>query len=272
MNFNAVLWAFNQSPDKPIQKYLLLTLAHRVDDKNQCFPSISRLIRDTGMGRRTIQEHLRELLAQGLINITERIGSSNIYTLINKSKKSADADNATPFSQRSRKKSAHPPCDMRIQNKSLKTSLSKEKSDVKKIIPPVDDLPPEMKKAYDWAKKEPFWSPKIEKIVNFIRFYTLGDLKNQYLHFLTKKQTRFTNQSRGRSSQSVRPAKKITTRELWERLGFKSEKDYHDDIGRKAMEKLESFTSASDSSKPSVLEIKINKLRLKQTLQRSFKA
>ncbi|MCK5898910.1 MAG: hypothetical protein KAG06_07550, partial [Methylococcales bacterium] len=57
---------------------------------------------------------------------------------------------------------------------------------------------------------------------------------------------------------------KITTRELWKRLGFKSEKDYHDDVGRKAMEKLESVASASDSSKPSVLEIKINKLRVKQ--------
>ena len=271
MSFNAVLWAFNQSPNKPIQKYLLLTLARRANDKNQCFPSISRLILDTGMGRRTIQEHLRELLAQGLINITERIGSSNIYTLINKSKKSAGASNEKPFSQHSRKKSAHPPCDIRIQNKSLKTSLSK-KDNAKKITPPVDNLTPEMKKAYDWAKKEPFWSPKIEKIVNFIRFYTLGDLKNQYLHFLNKKQTRFTNQSRGRSSQSVRPAKKIKTKQSWERLGFQSEKDYHDDTGRKAMEKLESFASAFDSSKPSVLEIKINKLRLKQTLQRSFKA
>ena len=64
--------------------YYLLALAYRADANNQCYPSISCLIRDTGMGRRTIQEHLRELLAQDFINITERIGSSNLYTLINK--------------------------------------------------------------------------------------------------------------------------------------------------------------------------------------------
>ncbi|MCK4493859.1 MAG: hypothetical protein KAU26_07365 [Methylococcales bacterium] len=49
------------------------------------------------MGRRTIQEHLRELLAQNFINITERIGSSNLYTLINKCEDEVEADNPVLF-------------------------------------------------------------------------------------------------------------------------------------------------------------------------------
>ena len=51
----------------------------------------------------------------------------------------------------------------------------------------MDNFTHEMKAAYDWAKKEPFWSPRIEKISNFICFYTTGDLKDQYLNILNKK-------------------------------------------------------------------------------------
>ena len=268
MSFDAMKWAFNQSPNKPPHKHLLLILAYRADANNQCYPSISCLIRDTGMGRRTIQEHLRELLAQGFIKIIERIGSSNIYTLmINASEKSEETDNPALLSQHSSEKTADLPCETCIQNKSLKTSLSKEKNKDAKTAPyidAVDDLSPAMKAAHDWAKKEPFWSPKIAKIVNFIRFYTTGDLKNQYLNFLSKKQTRSTPQSYSRSSGSVRPIKKIKTTELWERWGFKSEKDYQDDVGRKAMEKMKALMPASKSDKPCIWEEKINRIRMKQ--------
>ena len=74
------------------------------------------------MGRRTIQEHLRELLAQGLINITERIGSSNIYTLrINADAEAGDVK-ANPFFQQPSKKIAPRSCETRIQNQSIKPS------------------------------------------------------------------------------------------------------------------------------------------------------
>ncbi len=275
MSFNTMAWAFNQSPNKSPQKHLLLALAYRADANNQCYPSISCLIRDTGMGRRTIQEHLRELLAQNFINITERIGSSNLYTLINKCEDETEADNPEPFSQHSSEKTADLPCETCIQNKSLKTSLSKEKNENGKIRTPidtVDDLNPEMKAAHDWAKKEPFWSPKIAKIVNFIRFYTLGDLKNQYLNFLNKKQTRPSYKPYRQSSGSVRPTKKIKSKELWERWGFKSEKDYQDDIGRKAMEKMKALMPESKSDKPSIWEEKVNRIRMKQKLKREKEA
>ncbi len=78
-----------------------MALAYRADANNQCYPSISCLIRDTGMGRRTIQEHLLELLAQDFINITKRIGSSNLYTLIYKCEDETEADNPELFSQHS---------------------------------------------------------------------------------------------------------------------------------------------------------------------------
>jgi DNA-binding transcriptional ArsR family regulator len=246
MSFNATTWAFNQSPDKAIQKYLLLILAHRADNKYQCYPSISCLIKDTGMGRRTIQEHLRSLLKQGFISIIERTGSSNLYTLIIKG---ADDEKSTPFFQQSSKKTAPHSCEKRIQNKSInKYSLSKEKENKAKKMPPadppsMDNFNPEMKKAYDWAKKEPFWSSRIEKIVNFIRFYTEGDLKNQYLNFLRKQKNKFAYQSRQyktqyKTSAPPPPAKKIRPKELWERDGFKSKKDYDDYMAKKTMDRL----------------------------------
>jgi hypothetical protein len=268
MSFKATAWAFDQSPNKPPQKHLLFTLAHRADDKYQCYPSISCLIKDTGMGRRTIQEHLRELLAQGFINITERIGSSNIYTL---SIKGADEGKLKFSFQQYHKKTTDPQCETRIQKQSINNSLSMHEENKTQKIPPVNDFTPEMKKAYDWAKKEPFWSPKIEKIVNFIRFYTLGDLKNQYLNFLRKKQTRLTTQYRQyKTSSAIPPAKKIKTKDVWERQGFQSEKDYQGFLGKQAIDKLRKISPEAfdPTRKQSPFELKINKMCLKQKMKR----
>ncbi len=184
MSFKAINWAFKQSPNKPIQKYLLIILAYRVDDNYQCYPSISCIVKDTGMGRRTIQTHLRDLLDQGFIKISGRVSSSNVYTLCTDNAETT-GDKESSFFQLGSKKTAPPPCEPRIQNKSINLSfLSTKKSTT---IPPLDNFTAEMKAAYNWAKTEPFWSPKIEKISNFIRYYTTGDLKNQYLNILNKK-------------------------------------------------------------------------------------
>lgn len=57
---------------KPLDKYLLMTLANYADADGSCFPSQSRLADDTGLSERSVRSHLDALEEQGLIVRTAR--------------------------------------------------------------------------------------------------------------------------------------------------------------------------------------------------------
>ena len=52
-------------------KLVMFTLASRVNDYNECWPSVASLADDTGLSRRAIFNALRELTDQGLIERTD---------------------------------------------------------------------------------------------------------------------------------------------------------------------------------------------------------
>uniref|UniRef100_A0A6V7KHM7 Helix-turn-helix domain-containing protein n=1 Tax=Bracon brevicornis TaxID=1563983 RepID=A0A6V7KHM7_9HYME len=57
------------------QKLLLLSLADRADEQHCCYPSIQRLVSDTGLERKTIGKGINQMLEEGLIHDTgERKG------------------------------------------------------------------------------------------------------------------------------------------------------------------------------------------------------
>ena len=56
-------------------KLLMLSLADRADEGHCCFPSIQRLVKDTGMDRKTIGKWIAQMIEDGLISDTgERKG------------------------------------------------------------------------------------------------------------------------------------------------------------------------------------------------------
>ncbi|MGL9721391.1 helix-turn-helix domain-containing protein [Symbiopectobacterium sp.] len=57
------------------QKLLLLSLADRADEQHCCYPSIQRLVSDTGLERKTIGKGINQMIDEGLISDTgERKG------------------------------------------------------------------------------------------------------------------------------------------------------------------------------------------------------
>lgn len=64
----------------PILKLVFLSLCHRASDKTgACWPSISVLSKDTGVGVRTVYRKLNELKKMGLVAIESRAGRSSVY-------------------------------------------------------------------------------------------------------------------------------------------------------------------------------------------------
>ncbi|MGR9087306.1 MAG: helix-turn-helix domain-containing protein [Gammaproteobacteria bacterium] len=81
MSVDATRWAWQQTV-KPTQKLILLSLADRADEHFVCYPSIQRIIRDTGFDRKTVIRALQALEADGLIETIRALGEVNHYRLV----------------------------------------------------------------------------------------------------------------------------------------------------------------------------------------------
>lgn len=77
---------------KPYSVVVWLALANRADKSGKCWPSITTIQRDTGLGRPTVYRALTELVAGGEITVTPGGGHGNrpnVYQF-------ADTDNLPP--------------------------------------------------------------------------------------------------------------------------------------------------------------------------------
>ncbi|MFV5661096.1 helix-turn-helix domain-containing protein [Acinetobacter pittii] len=93
MSLDATVWAWKvELPQikggskKPMKRLVLLSLADRAGEDHCCYPSVSRLSKDTGMDRKTIFKVIAELIEDGLIEDSgKREGSTKqviVYRLI----------------------------------------------------------------------------------------------------------------------------------------------------------------------------------------------
>ncbi|RZG82139.1 helix-turn-helix domain-containing protein [Acinetobacter pittii] len=93
MSLDATVWAWRvELPQikggskKPMKRLVLLSLADRAGEDHCCYPSVSRLSKDTGMDRKTIFKVIAELIEDGLIEDSgKREGSTKqviVYRLL----------------------------------------------------------------------------------------------------------------------------------------------------------------------------------------------
>lgn len=84
MSFDAMRWAAVQVAPT-YSKMILMVIANKANDKNQCWPSMAALARETGMSRRHVIRSLNKLISLGLISREHRFKDnhhrSNLYTL-----------------------------------------------------------------------------------------------------------------------------------------------------------------------------------------------
>lgn len=85
---------------KASQKLLMLSLADRADELHRCYPSIQRLVKDTGMDRKTIGKWINQMIEDGFISDTgERKGKTKQVRVLrlNIEVKEAQKRNSTKF-------------------------------------------------------------------------------------------------------------------------------------------------------------------------------
>ena len=86
MSMKALLWSIAQQDLTPAEKLTLIILADRYNvDSNECWPSKSRIAKDTGLSEATLKRTINSLIDKGLISREERADSkgrkiSNVYT------------------------------------------------------------------------------------------------------------------------------------------------------------------------------------------------
>ena len=82
MSVNATRFAWecdlSKTAKRSAKRLVLLALADRANKENTCFPSIARVVKDTGMDRKTVMNTINDLIALGLVSDTgDRKGGTN---------------------------------------------------------------------------------------------------------------------------------------------------------------------------------------------------
>ena len=68
-------------PMPATDKLVLLALAHYADDNGQCWPSLDKLGKDTGLHPKSVSRCIRRLKKRKLIETKRRMNSSSIVLL-----------------------------------------------------------------------------------------------------------------------------------------------------------------------------------------------
>ena len=66
---------------EPSEKLILLSLADNSNDSGVCWPSVSNMVRKTGLSERTVQGTVSALVMAGHLTRVQRSGRSTIYTV-----------------------------------------------------------------------------------------------------------------------------------------------------------------------------------------------
>lgn len=82
MSVNATRFAWecdlSKTTKRSAKRLVLLALADRANKENICFPSVARVVKDTGMDRKTVMNTINDLIKLGLVSDTgDRKGGTN---------------------------------------------------------------------------------------------------------------------------------------------------------------------------------------------------
>lgn len=111
MSLDAHRWAWKQKGIRPTDKLVLLSMSDRVAEDMTCFPSIARLMEDTGLNRKTIIAVWGRLQAAGLICDTgKRTGRTKqviVWQLSGVEKRERTVPKTEQFQKRDRSQNYH---------------------------------------------------------------------------------------------------------------------------------------------------------------------
>src|SRR5262245_7498012 len=81
MSNQAINWALQLAVNATL-KLVLFVLANRANDQGECFPSLSRISKDSSLSRASVARALKQLEFLGVIRRTKRPYQATLYTLL----------------------------------------------------------------------------------------------------------------------------------------------------------------------------------------------
>jgi len=72
VSVQAITWAYAQETSAPLAKFLLVTIANYANERNEAWPSKSRLASDMGCSESSVCKHLQTLQSDGLVDVQPR--------------------------------------------------------------------------------------------------------------------------------------------------------------------------------------------------------
>jgi hypothetical protein len=82
MSLDAMRWAFQQTGLRSPVKFVLVALADRANERDECWPSREGICADTGLNKQTVSKATEELVSLGLIEKRRTYSGSTVYHLV----------------------------------------------------------------------------------------------------------------------------------------------------------------------------------------------
>lgn len=86
MSMSLMVQAMKARVGNPLRKLVLIKLADNASDSGECWPAVATIAFECEISERSVQNHIRQLVADGFVRVEERRGAngvnrSNIYHL-----------------------------------------------------------------------------------------------------------------------------------------------------------------------------------------------
>ena len=82
MSLDAMRWAFQQTALRSPVKFVLVVLADRANERDECWPSRESICADTGLNKQTVSKATEELVSLGLIEKRRTFSGATVYHLV----------------------------------------------------------------------------------------------------------------------------------------------------------------------------------------------
>jgi len=82
MSIQALSWCIKKDIPNPTAKLVLMILCNYANENNSSYPSEKHLAKLVGVSDRSIRRCTSQLVDLGLLKIEQRLGTSNLYTLL----------------------------------------------------------------------------------------------------------------------------------------------------------------------------------------------
>ncbi|MBS9435882.1 helix-turn-helix domain-containing protein [Photorhabdus noenieputensis] len=102
MSMSLMVKAMSIKVGNPLRKLVLIKLADNANDQGECWPSVAYIAEQCEISERSVQNHIKQLVKDGIVCVTERktqngLNQSNVYFLNLDKSSHGYSENVAPY-------------------------------------------------------------------------------------------------------------------------------------------------------------------------------